>query len=56
MKILSSCDKVVRIEIIDTTGKRHIIHSYKTIAQLTDMGLTLKLFINDRPFKEAANA
>lgn len=55
-KILTSCDKVVRIEIIDTLGKKHLFNSYKTTAHLSDMGLTLKLFINERPFKEAANA
>lgn len=54
-KILTNCNKVIRIEIINTAGKREIITSYNTTVQLQDMGLTLKIFINDRPFTEAAN-
>lgn len=51
-KTLTSCDKVTRIEIIDSTGRRFLTGSYKTTVQLQDMGLTLKIFINERPYKE----
>jgi hypothetical protein len=51
-KVLTSCDKVTRIEIIDTTGRVFLTGSYKTTVQLQDMGLTLKIFINERPYLE----
>lgn len=51
-KTLTNCDKVTRIEIIDTKGRLFVTGSYKTTVQLQDMGLTLKVFINERPYKE----
>ena len=51
-KTLTNCDKVTRIEVIDSKGRRFVTGSYKTTVQLQDMGLTLKIFINERPYKE----
>ena len=49
MKLIN-CDKVTRVEIIDSTGRVYTTGSYKTEVQLQDMGLTLKVFINARPY------
>ena len=51
-KVLTSCDKVTRIEIIDSTGRRFLTGSYKTTVQLQDAGKTLKVFIQERPYKD----
>jgi hypothetical protein len=51
-KVLTSCDKVTRVEIIDSTGRIFLTGSYKTTVHLQDMGLTLKIFINERPYHE----
>lgn len=49
---LNSCDNVTVIEIIDSTGKIFSTGSYKTKVKLKDNGKTLKIFINDRSYKE----
>lgn len=45
-------DQVTRVEIIDQTGRVYTTGSYKTEVSLQDMGLTLKVFINARPYRD----
>ena len=47
---LDDCDKVTRVEVIDRTGRVFVSGSYKTEAQIQDNGLTLKVFIDARPY------
>lgn len=47
---LTECDNVTRVEIIESTGRVYTTGSYKTEVQLQENGLTLKIFIRERPY------
>ena len=49
---LTDFNKVTRVEVIDQTGRVFTSGSYKTEVSLQDLGLTLKIFINARPYKD----
>ncbi len=52
---LKGVDKVTRVEVIGKNGRIFTTGSYKTEVQLQDMGLTLKIFIQERPYAEIYN-
>lgn len=50
-KELEECRKVTRVEVIDShLGRVYVTGSYDTVVQLQDDGITLKVFIDGRPY------